>query len=63
MPNLIIEALIPKVKFSAVFPRGFDNIAEAPVAAAYGRFEDALVYVMELEVEEFCAESSFFVED
>jgi hypothetical protein len=60
---LVVEALIPEVEFCTVFPCGFDNIAEAPVAAAYGRFEDALVYVVELEAEEFCAESSFFIED
>ena len=36
LPDLIVEAFIPEVKFCTIFPCGFDYICQSSVAPAYG---------------------------
>lgn len=63
LPDFVVEAFVPEVEFCTVPPGLFNHVAQVPVAPGDGRFQNAAVDAMELELEEFCAEVSFLVEN
>jgi len=62
-PQRVVETITPQVEPGPASPGGFDDLTAASVGATYGRFENALLYLVKLEHEELGPQAEFLVDD